>query len=327
MVLYLLRRLSASLLLILALLSAVFFLVRLVPGDPIDRFTGADIGAEERALIRHSYGLDRPLLVQYRDWIGGVLVSGDWGQSLRQHRPVAAVIGEAIGPTLLLTLTAYVVHLLIAVAAGVLMARHRGRRGERIATVGGLALYSVPAFWLGQMLILVFCLRLGWLPASGMTSPDAAFLPWPARLWDLVRHLLLPVCLLGVASAMGTARYLRNSLAEVLAQDYILAARAHGLPERVVQWKHALRNALLPVVTLAGLSLPFLLGGAVMTEVVFAWPGMGRVTVEAIFARDYPVVMGTTALAAVLVVAGNLIADLLYGVVDPRVRLRGEGTA
>jgi peptide/nickel transport system permease protein len=327
MLLYLLRRLSASLLLILALLSAVFFLVRLVPGDPIDRFTGADLDAAQRALIRHSYGLDRPVLAQYRDWLGGIVLHGDWGRSLRQHRPVAAVIGEAIGPTLLLTLTAYIVHLLVAVVAGVLMARHRGRRGERIATVGGLALYSVPAFWLGQMLILVFCRWLGWLPPSGMTSPDAAFLSWPARLWDLARHLLLPVCLLGVSTAMGTARYLRNSLAEVLAQDYILAARAHGLPERVVQWKHALRNALLPVVTLAGLSLPFLLGGAVMTEVVFAWPGMGRVTVEAIFARDYPVIMGTTALAAVLVVLGNLIADLLYGLVDPRVRLRGEGTA
>jgi len=322
---YLLRRLSASFLLILALLSAVFFLVRLVPGDPIDRFASADLDAAQRALIRHSYGLDRPLLAQYRDWLAGIVLRGDWGQSLRQHRAVGRVIGEAIGPTLLLTLTAYLVHLLIAVVAGVLMARHRGRRAERLATAGGLALYSVPAFWLGQMLILVFCRWLGWLPASGMTSPDAAFLPWPARLLDVARHLLLPVCLLGVASAMGTARYLRNSLAEVLAQDYILAARAHGLPERVVQWKHALRNGLLPVVTLAGLSLPFLLGGAVVTEVVFAWPGMGRVTVEAIFARDYPVIMGTTALAAVLVVAGNLVADLLYGVVDPRVRLRAEG--
>lgn len=322
---YLLRRLVAAIALVLALLTVVFFLVRAAPGDPLDRFADPELGAAERAQMRHALGLDRPLPAQYLQWLGGV-ARGDFGRSLRQHRPVGAILAEAVPPTLLLTLTSYLVHLAVAVSLGVLMARHRGRPWERAASVAGLALYAMPGFWLGQMLVLVFCRLLGWLPASGMLSSDAAFWPWPARALDLARHLILPVTLLGVASAMGTARYLRNGLAEVLAQDYVLAARARGLPERLVMGRHVLRNGLLPVVTLAGLSVPFLLGGAVVTEVIFAWPGMGRVTVEAIFARDYPVIMATSALAAVLVVLGNLLADVAYGLVDPRVRLDGGGT-
>jgi len=321
---YLLRRLAAAAALVLALLTVVFCVVRAAPGDPLDRFADPELGAPERAQMRHALGLDRPLPVQYLQWLGGV-ARGDFGRSLRQHRPVGEILAEAAPPTLLLTLTSYLVHLAVAVSLGVAMARRRGRPWERAASVAGLALYAMPGFWLGQMLVLVFCRLLGWLPASGMLSSDAALWPWPARALDLARHLVLPVTLLGVASAMGTARYLRNGLAEVLEQDYVLAARARGLPERLVMGRHVLRNGLLPVVTLAGLSVPFLLGGAVVTEVVFAWPGMGRVTVEAIFARDYPVIMATSALAAVLVVLGNLLADVAYGLVDPRVRLDGGG--
>lgn len=324
---YLLRRLGTSALLILALLTAVFFVVRAAPGDPVDRFLDPDLGAAQRGELRHALGLDRPLGEQYLRWLQRVVTAGDFGQSLRQHRPVAEVLGEALPPTILLTLTSYLVHLSLAVALGVFLARRRGRWEERLLTVGGLAVYSLPAFWVGQMLILVFCRLLGWLPASGLASPDAALLPWPERWLDTARHLALPVLLLGVTSALGTARYVRNSLLEALAQDYVLMARAKGLPESAVVGRHALRNALLPVVTLAGLSLPLLLGGAVVTEVVFAWPGLGRVTVDAIYARDYPVIMATTALSALLVVAGNLAADLVYGLVDPRVRLRGERAA
>lgn len=326
MIPYLLRRLVSSCLLILALLTVVFFLIHAVPGDPLDRYVDPDLNEAQRELIRQSLGLDRPVLVQYGRWLTRVVLRGDFGRSLRLHRPVAAIIGEAIPNTLLLTVTAYVLHLLTAIAGGVLMARYRGRPLERIATVGGLAVYSLPSFWLGLMLILFFCRFLGWFPAGGMASPDAAFLPWPQQLLDRLHHLALPVLLLGPGSAMGTARYLRNSLVEVLAQDYVLAARAKGLPERIVQWKHALRNGLLPVITLAGLSFPFLLGGAVVIEVIFAWPGMGRVAIEALWARDYPVIMATTALAAVMVVLGNLLADLLYAAADPRVRLTGRRT-
>ncbi len=319
---FLVRRLAASALLLWALLSAVFFIVRLAPGDPLDRYADADLDAAGRAALRHSLGLDRPLGEQYARWLAGA-ARGDFGHSLRQRRPVAAILADAVPATLRLTLAAYLLHLGLAVAVGVRLAARRGRGSERAASVGGLVLASLPAFWLGQLLVLVFARLLGWLPASGLASPEAAWWPWPQRLLDAARHLLLPLCVLGVAPAFGTARFVRSGVAEALAQDYVLAARARGLPERVVLWKHALRNGLLPVVTLAGLSLPLLLGGAVVTEVVFAWPGMGRVAVDAIFGRDYPVIMATTALAATLTVAGNLLADLLYGVVDPRVRVGG----
>jgi peptide/nickel transport system permease protein len=324
MIAYLLQRAVTSILLILALLSVVFFLIHAAPGDPLDRYLDPDLDAAQREQIRHRLGLDRPLLVQYGEWLTGVIFRADFGHSLRQFRPVTSIIGEAVPRTLLLTVIAYLVHMLTAISGGVFMAKHRGHFLERSATVLGLTAYSLPSFWLGLMLILLFCRQLGWFPAGGMASPDAAFLPWYQQLLDRVHHLVLPVLLLGVSSAVGTARYLRNSLAEVLAQDYVLAARAKGLPEHTVLWKHALRNGLLPVITMAGLSFPFLLSGAVVTEVIFAWPGMGRVAIDAIWARDYPVIMGTTALAAVMVVLGNWVADLLYALADPRVRLAGR---
>ncbi len=307
------------LLLVLCVLSVVFFLAHLVPGSPVDRLQVQDMGAAQRELLRHRYGLDRPLAVRYLDWLTHA-VRGDLGTSLRQQRPVRDILGEALPRTLLLTVTAYAVHLLVAIPLGVWLALHYGRRRERWLDAAGLVAWSLPAFWLGLLLILLFSRHLGWLPSGGMTSLDAAAWPWYRRLGDLLRHLVLPVTVLGLSTAAGTARYLRNSLLEILDRDFITAARAHGLPERWIVWRHALRNALLPVVTLVGLSLPFLLGGAVVTETVFAWPGMGRVTVEAIFARDYPVVVGATALAGVLVVAGNALADLVYGLVDPRLR-------
>ncbi len=324
---YLVRRLTSSLLLILALLSGVFFLIHAVPGDPVDLYAHPELDDQQRELIRHRLGLDRPLWRQYVQWLGAIVWQRDFGTSLRTLRPVKEILGEAIPNTLRLTLSAYLVYLGLAVLGGVLLARHHGHPLERTATLLGLAVYSLPAFWLGLMLILVFSRNLGWFPAGGMMSPDAAFLPWYARLLDQLHHLVLPVVVLGLGSAMGAARYLSNSLLEVFGQDYILAARAKGLPERTVLWKHALRNGLLPVITLLGMSFPFLLSGAVVTEVIFAWPGMGRVAVDAIWARDYPVIMATTALAAVMVVLGNLLADVLYGWADPRVRIMEEHSA
>lgn len=325
MIAHLLRRLAAAALLVPVLLTAVFFTVHLAPGDPVDLSNDQDMGGLQREQIRTRLGLDAPLGVRYGRWIGDALLHGDLGRSLKYHRPVREMLAEAVPNTLLLTVGAYAVHLLLAVNLGVWMARRRGTRRERAVTVGALVLYSLPAFWLGLMLILVFARWLGWLPAGGMAAPDADLMSWPARLWDTLRHLVLPVIVLGVASAAGTARYLRGSVIEALESDYVLAARARGLPERRVVWGHAVRNALLPAVTLVGLNLPFLLGGAVVTETVFAWPGMGRLAVDAIFARDYPVIMGATALSAVMVVLGNLLADLAYARVDPRIRLRGGG--
>lgn len=322
---WLLRRILASVLLVLALASAVFFLVRLAPGGPLGSLVQSeDLGAVDRELIRARYGLDQPLAGQYLHWLGG-LARGDFGWSIAQQRPVAAILGESLGPTLLLTLSAYALHLLLAVGTALAMAARRGRPLEHVLRAVGLTFYSLPTFWLGLLLLMLAGRVLGWLPLGGMRAPDAEFLSTGARLGDLLRHLTLPVLTLALGTFMGTARYLQATLDEVLGQDYITAARARGIGERTLLYRHALRNALLPLITLGGLHLPALLGGAVAVETVFAWPGLGRVTVEALWARDYPVIMATTVVAAAAVVAGSLLADLLYHRADPRLRRPGGG--
>jgi peptide/nickel transport system permease protein len=317
---WLVRRLVSSLLLVLVLATAVFFTVRLAPGDPLDQVVQEELSGADRDLMRRRLGLDEGLGRQYLRWVGGV-VRGDFGDSLRLQQPVTRIVGEALGPTLMLTVSAYVLHLALALVTAVVLATRRGTPGAHLLQTVGLAFYSVPSFWLGLMLILVCSRQLGWFPAGGWESADAAFLG-PAALWlDRLHHLVLPVATLTLGTFMGTARYLRAALEEVLGQDYILAARARGLSERHVLWRHALRNAMLPLITLLGLSLPWLVGGALVVEVVFGWPGLGRVTIEAIWARDYPVIMATTVLAGVAVVAGSTLADVLYRQADPRVRL------
>jgi len=319
MISWLARRIAASILLVFVLISAVFFIVRLAPGDPLDQVVEEEFGADSRAQMRRQLGLDESLSRQYLQWL---LASsrGDFGTSLRQQRSVGSIIGEALPATLLLTVTAYGLHLLLALGAALISADPTRRALDQGIQGVGLTLYSLPAFWLGLMLIMLLSRKLGWFPAGGMHAPDARFLGGGAWFADLLHHLALPVATLALGSFMGTARYLRTSLAEVLGQDYILSARARGLSERRVLFNHALRNALLPVITLLGLSLPFLLGGAVVVEVVFGWPGMGRVAIEAIWSRDYPVIMGTTLVSALTVVAGSLLADILYRWADPRVR-------
>jgi peptide/nickel transport system permease protein len=317
---YLLRRLLYSLLLVLGLLTVVFFLVRLMPGDPADLIDEPDLDRGGRDVVRQRLGLEGSLTDQYLAWLAGA-VRGDWGTSLRQQRPVAAILREAVGATLLLTVTAFLVELAAGVVVGALVARHPRRRRTRLLNAGGLVLYSLPSFWLGLVAILVFSRTLGWLPAGGMHAPDAQWLPPAARLLDQVRHLVLPVLVLGLGNFAITARHVRTSVARVLASDWILAARARGIGEPTILWRHALRGSLLPVFTLAGLSLPGLLGGAVAVETVFGWPGMGRVAVMALLTRDYPVIMAVTAIAAVMVVLGSLLADLLCRWADPRLRL------
>lgn len=318
---WLVRRILTSLLLVFLVVTAVFFLVRLAPGDPLDAVVEVveeGLGPRERDLMRQRYGLDASLPRQYLAWLGG-LARGDFGLSLDQQRPVKAILAETVPATLLLTGTAYALHLALALGAGLVMARHRGRWPDHLVGGAGLALFSVPSFWLGLMAIMLLSRQWGWFPASGMHAPDAAFMSTGRRLADLLLHLALPAATMAAGSFMGTARYLQASLDEVLGQDHILAARSRGVPERRIFLHHALRNALLPVITLVGLHLPMLLGGAVVTEVVFAWPGMGRVTVDAIWTRDYPVIMATTLVAALTVVAGSLLADILYTRADPRV--------
>ncbi|MFN8176502.1 MAG: ABC transporter permease [bacterium] len=316
---YLLRRVLVSIPLLWALATATFFVVRLAPGDPLAMYYNPDIDPSVMQTMRQHLGLDAPLHVQYVKWLAAV-AHGELGISFSYHRPVADVLREAIPNTLALTGLSLALILVVGVLVGVVSAVRQYSFLDHAATLGSLFVYSMPGFWLGLMLILVFSLKLHLLPASQMQSVDAEFLSQPARLLDRVRHLVLPVFVLGVASAASVARFTRGSLLDVIRADYVRTARAKGLSERRVIFRHALVNALIPVITLLGLYFPFLLSGAVVTETIFAWPGMGRVTVAAIFARDYPVVMATNLVAGVMVVAGNLLADVLYAVVDPRIR-------
>jgi peptide/nickel transport system permease protein len=317
---YLLRRLAASLLLLLLVLSTTFVLLRLAPGDPLAVVDGLPIPKAQREHLIRSYGLDRPLGEQFLRWLGAVALHGDWGLSYSEQRPVSTVIGEALPATLLLAGAALLVEYGLGVSLGVAAARRSGSAVDRAIRGGSLLLYSQPPFWLGLLAILLFSYKWRWLPASHMRSIGAGDLGPAARLVDVGRHLVLPALTIGLSSAGGAARFVRASLLDIMGRDYIRAARAKGLSERRVVWVHALRGALPPLIQLLGISVPELLSGALIIEVVFAWPGLGRITYDAILSRDYPVVVATTAIAAVLVIAGNLVADLLHAAADPTVR-------
>jgi peptide/nickel transport system permease protein len=317
---YLLRRLAASALLLWLVLTATFALLRLVPGGPIGALEDLNIPRAQKERLIHAYGLDRPLPEQYVRWLGAVALHGDWGISSAQLRPVSRVVAEALPPTQLLAAAALLVEYGLGVALGVAAARRSGSGLDRAIRIGSLLLYSQPAFWLGLLAILLFSYRLRWLPPSHMHSVGADEMGTGARLVDLGRHLVLPAATLGLAAAGGAARFVRASLLDVMGRDYMRTARAKGLSERRVIWVHGVRSVLVPIIQLLGLSVPSLLSGALIVEVVFSWPGLGRVTYAAILARDSPVVLATTAIAATLVIGGNLIADLLHAMADPRVR-------
>lgn len=305
--------------LLFGLLTFTFFIIRLAPGDPVSLYVTPDMDPQYAENLRVSLGLNDPLPLQYVKWLKGILV-GEFGVSFSMNDQVVNILARTIPNTLLLTILALVLNFMIGIALGITSALLRGRLLDHIINVSALFLYSIPEFWLGLMLILGVSLNLDLLPASGMHSPLASMLPFWEYLLDLFEHMLLPVFVLGVASAAATGRYMRSSLLEVVHQDYIRTARAKGLSEVLVIGKHALRNALIPIVTLLGLSLPFLLGGAVIVESVFSWPGMGKLTIDAIFARDYPLIIACTLVSGVMVIVGNLLADVLYAFVDPRIR-------
>jgi peptide/nickel transport system permease protein len=322
---FILRRLLGAIPLLLGVATLIFFVLNLAPGDPAAIFLGPNVPPDVLEQLRRSFGLDQPIHIRYIRWLGAFL-TGDFGYSLARARPAAEIIMETLPNTLLLTGIALVLVFAIGVAAGTYQAVRQHGWGDKVLSVVALFFYSMPSFWLGLMLMLLFALKAyewGWpiaLPPTGMTSIDYEFLSRPEQIVDRIRHLILPVTTLTLVLAAGIARYTRGQMLEVIRQDYIRTARAKGLPERTVVLKHALRNSLLPVITLLGLYLPYLFSGAVFVEMIFSWPGMGRVIVDAIFMRDYPLVMATSFIFAVMVVLGNLIADVLYAVADPRIR-------
>ena len=292
----------------------VFGLVLLIPGDPAATIAGPDATVAEVAAVRERLGLDRPVLVQYWDWVTGAL-AGDLGTSLYTSRPVATSIGDGLPVTLSLAAMALLISLLIAVPTAVVSALRRGTWLDRIATVGSSLGIALPSFWLGLVFVLVFSLALGWLPATGYVPLDEDPAAW-------LRHILLPALTLGIASAAESARQLRGSMIGVLQQDYVRTARAKGLRERMVVGKHVLKNASVPLVTVLGLQVTALLGGAVLVEQVFGVPGLGLVAIGAVTTRDVPVIQGIVLVAVLVAVLCNLLVDLTYGYLNPKVRPR-----
>ncbi len=319
MTIFLLRRLGTSLLLLLLVLTILFFFLRLLPGDPTRTSEGQRLTAEQRQNLRRLYGLDRSLPEQYLTWVSSV-ARGDWGTSLSQQRPVSTALWDVLPATMLLASTALAIEITAALLLGVAAALRRDTAVDHTIRVVTLFLFSQPLFWLGLMSILLFSYVWPVLPASHMRSVDAEFMSPLNRILDLLRHLVLPATVMGLGAMGGTTRFIRGSLIEAMGQDYIRTARAKGLSERRVVWVHGLRNALVPVIQVVATSLPLLLSGSLLVEVVFSWPGLGRLTFQSILTRDYPLILGATSLSATVVILGNLLADVLHAVVDPRVR-------
>ena len=324
----LVRRILAAVPLVLGVLTLVFVLVESAPGDPSGLLLGdRPVPPEVRARIVAAYGLDRPPVERYLRWLGSVALRGEMGWSISRGRPVTRVLAGALPATLLLSGAALLLHLAAGVALGLATARWRGRWPDRALGAASLALYSMPAFWVGLMAILSLSLSLGWFPPGATHSVGAETWPFPRRAADLAWHLALPAAILGLTSAAALGRFIRSGVLAALGEEFVRAARARGASGGRVLFGHALRNALLPAITLAGMSLPVLVSGSLVTEVVFSWPGMGRVAYEAILARDVPVVLAATLLSSLLVVAGNLAADLALLVADPRIRAGRRGAS
>ena len=314
-----LRRLIALVPMVWLVVTLTFVVVQAAPGSYADTIDNPRLSPETRQAIHAHYGLDRPVVEQYLSWLGAV-ATGDLGTSFMYKQPVTGVMARALPPTLLLAGTALAITLLLGLILAMAAARHPYGWTDRITTILSLGLYGVPSFWLAGILIIFFSLILGWFPASHMHSVDVSRLGGAARFSDLMHHLFLPAICLGLVGAAGTARYLRATLLDVRGARWMLAARARGIPKRRLLWVHALRPALLPVVTILGLSLPVLVSGSVVIETIFSWPGMGQVLFNAARARDVPLILGTTLVGTAAVIIGNLVSDVLYAVVDPRVR-------
>jgi peptide/nickel transport system permease protein len=322
MIPYLLKRILMLFPLLLGITLITFTVIHLAPGEPVEMQTAMSpkITAETRQRIRQYYGLDKPLHVQYGLWLKRI-ATFDFGRSFApDNRPVINKIRERIPVTLSLNIIALVIEFGLAVPIGILAAVRRNTLLDKGLTVFVFLGFAMPSFWLALLLMYLFGVKLEWLPISGLHSLGSDRLSTGAWLLDLARHLVLPIAVASFGSLAGLSRYMRSTMLEVIGQDYITTARAKGLAERVVILKHAFRNALLPVITLLGFSLPGLIGGSVIFETIFAIPGMGQLFFMGVMSRDYPLVMGILVIGAGLTLIGNLLADLCYAVADPRIR-------
>lgn len=322
MLTYLLKRILMMIPLLLGITLISFVVMHLAPGEPTDLQTqlNPEVSIELKERLRAQYDLDLPLYVQYGRWLGR-LAQLDFGDSFAQdRRPVATKIAERLPVTILINVLSIVVILAIAIPLGILSAIRRHSLFDRGTTIFVFIGFATPSFWLALLLMDTFGVRLGLFPIAGLKSLGYDYLSWWQQLLDLAHHLVLPVFVSAFGGLAGFSRYMRANMLEVVRQDYILTARAKGLSERVVIGKHALRNALLPVITILGLSVPGLIGGSVIFETIFAIPGMGKLFYDGVMMRDYPLIMGILVMGAVLTLVGNLIADIGYALADPRIR-------
>jgi peptide/nickel transport system permease protein len=310
---WLARRFAASIAIVFAVVTLTFFVIRLAPGDPFMPPPEQRMDPERRRILRERFGLDKPIHVQYVRFLVA-MARGELGDSFTHRRPVSELLAAAIPSTLLLAGAALVIDFLLGMTLGVFQAMRARSRTDVALGAGTLFLASVPTFWLGMVLVIVFGQWLHWFPVCCLRNPVET------SVFDRLWHLVLPALTLGVVGASTTARYQRAAALDAKAHDYVRTARAKGLPEGDVMAHHVLRNALLPTVTLFGMAFPFLLTGAVFIEVVFSWPGMGKLAADAILQRDYPLVSGTMLVATIMVALGSLIADVLAAAVDPRIR-------
>jgi len=323
MLYHILKRILLSLPLLIGITFVSFVVIHLAPGEPVSLQTDLNprVSAASKAQLRHLYGLDEPLPLQYLKWVGRSFRL-DFGRSFSPDgRKVTEKIAERIPITILLSLLEMLVILLVAIPIGILSATRQYSLFDKATTVFVFIGFAIPTFWLALLCMNLFGIHLGWLPISGLQSLDYARLSLGGKILDRLRHLILPVLVGSLGGLAGFSRYMRSNMLEVIRQDYIRTARAKGLAERTVIYKHALRNALLPVVTILGLSVPSLIGGGVIFETIFAIPGMGQLFYNSVMSRDYPVIMGILVIGAALTLLGNLLADISYALVDPRIRL------
>ncbi len=311
---YILKRILIAIPVLIGI-TLIDYAIMCLAGSPLEMLKGPRISDAALQAKEIAAGLDKPLIVQYFVWLFQLL-QGNLGYSMKSYEPVSAMIGSHIGPTLLLMGASLALSLLIAVPAGIYSAVKQYSKGDYAVVTASFIGSSIPSFFLALILIYIFTVKLGILPSGGMNT-----LGMDGSVADTIRHMILPVTVLAVSLAGSNIRYIRSSFLEILQQDYLRTARAKGIGYKRVIWKHAMRNALLPIVTVIGMQIPMLFGGAVIIEQVFSWPGLGLMTMTAIMGRDYPVIMGVCLLSAVVVLVSNLITDILYALVDPTIQL------
>ncbi len=320
---YILKRLLLMIPVLFGITLISFAVMKAAPGDPISLVTdlNPNMNAETIERMRRHYGLDQPVYVQYGKWLKNMLML-DFGTSFAaDNRPVLDKIMERIPITLLINVLSLIMIIVVAIPIGVMSAVKQNTVFDKATTIFVFLGFAMPTFWLALLLMILFGVKLEWLPISGFRSLNYSYLSLPAQFLDIAKHLILPVFVSAFGGLAGLSRYMRSNMLEVIRQDYITTARAKGLDDRTVIFKHALRNALLPVITILGLSVPGLIGGGVIFETIFAIPGMGQLFYQSVMMRDYPTIMGILVIGAVLTLFGNFLADLMYSVADPRIRV------